>query len=117
MRVHGVQNFPDPDSQGNFPPPSQQALGVSKQTSLTAQQACKHLLSGGRSATPQQRQQKLAFGVKVAQCLRAHGYPNFPDPTGLGSQSLPSGIEVNSPQFQAMETDCEKQAQKALGLP
>ena len=117
MRAQGIQNFPDPNSQGNFPPLSQQALGVSKQTALTAQQACRHLLSNGGSATPQQRQQKIAFGVKVAQCLRAHGYPNFPDPTGLGSQALPPGIDTNSPQFQTTETGCEKQVQKALGVP
>jgi len=116
MRAKGVQNFPDPNSQGNFPPLNQQALGVSKQTSLTAQQACKHLLSSRGSATPQQRQQKIAFGAKVAQCLRAHGYPNFPDPTGLGSQALPPGIDTNSPQFQTTEATCEKQAQKALGV-
>jgi hypothetical protein len=116
MRAHGVQNFPDPDSHGDFPPLTQQALGVSKQTSLTAQQACKHLLSSGGSATPQQRRQKLAFGVKVAQCLRAHGYPNFPDPTALGPQALPAGIDTNAPQFQTTEAACEKQAQKALGV-
>jgi hypothetical protein len=117
MRAHGVQNFPDPDSHGNFPPLSQQALAVSKQTSLTAQQACEHLLlSSGGNATPQQRQQRIAFGVKVAQCLRAHGYPNFPDPTGQG-QELPPGLDPNSPQFQTTEAACEKQAQKALGLP
>lgn len=117
MRAHGVRNFPDPNGQGSFPPLSQQALGVSKQTSLVAQQACSHLLSGGGSATPQQRRQKLAFGVKVAQCLRAHGYPNFPDPTGLGSQALPPGIDSSSPQFQTIEAACEKHAQKALGVP
>jgi hypothetical protein len=116
MRAHGVRNFPDPDSEGDFPPLGQQALGVSKQTSLTAQQACKHLLSSGGSATPQQRQQKIAFGVKVAQCLRAHGYPNVPDPTSL-RQELPPGIDPSSPQFQTTETGCEKQVQKALGLP
>jgi hypothetical protein len=117
MHADGVQNFPDPDAQGNFPPLTQQALGVWKQTSLTAQQACKHLLSSGGTATPQQRQQKIAFGVKVAECLRAHGYASFPDPTGLGSQALPSGIDTNSPQFQTAETRCERQVQKALGLP
>ncbi|HEY2200381.1 MAG TPA: hypothetical protein VGH56_00725 [Solirubrobacteraceae bacterium] len=116
MREHGVQNFPDPDSQGNFPPLTQQALDVSKQTSSAANDACRHLLSGGGSATSQQRQQKLAFGVKVAQCLRAHGYPNFPDPTGSG-QSLPPGIDTTSPRFQTIETACEKQEQNALGLP
>ena len=114
MRSHGVPGFPDPDSQGDFPPFH---AGVSKQTSSAANDACKHLLSSGGTATPPQREQKLAFGVKVARCLRAHGYPDFPDPTRLGSQSLPPGIDLSSPQFQAVETACERQAQKALGLP
>ena len=117
MRAHGVPDFPDPDSQGTFPPLTQQALGVSKQTSLAAQQACEHLLSrGGSTATPQQRQQKFAFGLKVARCLRAHGFPGFPDPSA-SSQGLPPGIDPSSPQFQAAETTCEQQARKALGLP
>ena len=114
MRSHGVPHFPDPDAQGDFPP---FRTGGSKQTSSAANDACKHLLSSGGTATPQQREEKLAFGVKVAQCLRAHGFPNFPDPTRLGPQSLPPGIDLNSPQFQAAETACEKQARKALGLP
>jgi hypothetical protein len=91
--------------------------GARRQPGEPAQQVCKHLLSSGGSATPQQRRQKLAFGVKVAQCLRVHGYPTFPDPAGLGSQALPPGIDTNSPQFQSTETACEKQAQKALGVP
>lgn len=115
MRSHGVPNFPDPNPQGDFPTFHS---SVSKQTTNAANDACKHLLSsGGSQATPQQRQDKLAFGVKVAQCLRGHGYPNFPDPTALGSQHLPTGVDTNSPQFQAAETGCEKQEQKALGLP
>ena len=116
MRSHGVSSFPDPDSQGNLPPLTQQELGVSKQTSLAAQQACKSLLSrGGSTGTPQQRQQKLAFGLKVAQCLRHHGYPSFPDPSG-SSQALPPGIDPSSSQFQTAETACENQSRKALGL-
>jgi hypothetical protein len=114
MRAHGVPTFPDPDPQGNFPSFS---TGVSKQVSSAANDTCKHLLSTGGTATPQQQQQKLEFGVKVAECLRAHGYPNFPDPAHLGQQSLPPGIDVNSPQFQAVETTCEVRARKELGLP
>jgi hypothetical protein len=116
VRKHGVPNFPDPDSQGTLPVLTQQDLGVSKRTSLTAQHACQSLLTRGTSTgTPQQRQQKLAFGLKVAQCLRTHGYPSFPDPSGL-SQALPPGIDPSSPQFQAAQTTCEKQEQQALGL-
>jgi hypothetical protein len=114
MRSHGVPDFPDPDAQGDFP-----SFHVSepKPTAAAANDACKHLLSrGGSTGTPQQRRQKLAFALKVAQCLRKHGFPTFPDPTG-SSQHMPPGINTGSPQFQAAETACEKQARKALGLP
>lgn len=114
MRTHGVPDFPDPDAQGDFPAFHPREA---KQIAVAADGACKHLLSSGPTATPQQRQQKLAFGVKVAQCLRAHGFRNMPDPAGLGSNQLPPGIDPNSPQFQMAETACEKQARKALGLP
>ena len=116
MRSHGVPRFPDPDAQGNFPP---FGTGVSKQISSTANDTCKHLLpaTGGGTATPGRQRQKLAFGVKVAQCMRTHGYPTMPDPSHLGSNELPRGIDPNAPQFQSAEAGCEKQAQKALGLP
>jgi hypothetical protein len=113
MRSRGVPNFPDPDAQGNFPPFS---TGVSKQISSAANDACQHLLSrGGSTGTPQQRQEKLVFALKVAQCLRTHGFPTFPDPGG-SSQGKPPGIDLSSPQFQTAETNCEKQERKALGL-
>jgi hypothetical protein len=114
MRSHGVPSFPDPGPDGNFPSFS---AGVSKQISSTANDECEHLLSSGGTATPQQRQQKVVFGVQVAACVRAHGYPDFPDPTHLGRQTLPPSIDTSSLQFQAVETTCEKHARKALGLP
>jgi hypothetical protein len=113
MRAHGVPNFPDPDARGDFP---DFHLAVTKPTASAANDACRHLLSSGSPGTPQQRQQKFAFALKVARCLRTHGYPGFPDPTASG-QSVPPGIDTQSPQFQAVETTCEKQARKALGLP
>ncbi len=113
MRAHGVPSFPDPDAQGSFP---SFHAGVSKQISVVANDSCKHLLKSGGAATPQQRQQKFAFALKVAQCLRLHGYPTFPDPTASG-QRIPPGIDLRSLQFQTAETSCEKQSRKALGLP
>ncbi len=114
MRSHGVPNFPDPNYQGDFPPFS---TGVSKQISSAADETCRHFLSrGGSMGTPQQRREKLLFGLKVARCLRTHGFPTFPDPSG-SSVSKPAGIDLSSPQFQSAELNCEKQEQKALGLP
>jgi hypothetical protein len=116
MRSHGVPNFPDPDGQGTLPPLTQQALGVSKQASLVAQHACEHLLAGGGStATPQQRQQKFTVALKVARCMRTHGFPTYPDPSA-SSQALPRGIDPASPGFQSALTGCETQARHSLGL-
>jgi hypothetical protein len=113
MRAHGVPAFPDPDAQGNFP---SFRAGVSKQASGAAGRVCKHLLPNGGAGSPQQRQQKFAFALKVARCLRAHGYPTFPDPAASGQQ-IPPGIDTQSSQFQSAESNCEKQGRKALGLP
>jgi hypothetical protein len=114
MRSHGVPDFPDPDPQGDFQPFH---ATVPKQAMAAANQACKRLSSrGGSEGTPQQRRQKLAFALRVARCLRAHGYPDFPDPTESG-QRIPPGISTDSPRFQTTETTCEQQARKALGLP
>ncbi len=123
MRAHGVPNFPDPDAQGNFRPFSS---SVSKQASTVADEACKHLLpSGGASgARTSGDQQKLAFGLKSARCMRSHGYPTYPDPPnanaasqGSGARFEGTGIDTKSPRFQTTETACEKQARKVLGLP
>jgi hypothetical protein len=114
MRSHGVPNFPDPDSHGNFPAFH---TGVSKQTSMAADEGCKHLLPrGGNTGTSQQRREKITFALKVARCVRTHGFPTFPDPSG-SSQASPPGIDLSSPQFQTAETGCENQVRKALGLP
>jgi hypothetical protein len=119
MRSHGVPSFPDPNAQGEFPTFS---TGVSKQTSVAANGVCKHLLrrggggGGGGTGTPEERQQKFTFALKVAQCLRTHGFPTFPDP-GASGQSVPPGVKTDSPQFQAAESGCEKQSREALGLP
>ncbi len=121
MRSHGVPNFPDPNAQGRFPPFHSDSA-ASKQVSLSANDACKSLLpSGSGVGTPQQRQEKFAFALKVARCLRSHGFPDFPDPAvssqGAGQNLSGAGIDPSSPRFQAAQTLCEKQERKALGLP
>ena len=126
MRSHGVPNFPDPDADGNFPALTQQALGVSKQTTLAADEACKRLLpsSGGGDAGTRGDQQKLAFALQVARCMRRRGFPTYPDPVtsspssqGSGTRFEGTGIDTKSPRFQTTEPACEKQVRKALGLP
>jgi hypothetical protein len=74
----------------------------------TAMQACQHLMPHGIPNGTEQHQQFLQ-GVQAAQCLRSHGYPTWPDPSGQNGgnfQEIPTGIDMNSPQFQAAAKRC-----------
>ena len=46
--------------------------------------------------------------VKFAECMRANGVPNFPDPSGGGGIRIgqASGINPASPAFQAAQAKC-----------
>jgi len=109
MRAHGVPDFPDPDSHGQF-----NVKGHSASSQETAaNQVCHHLLNVGGQVD--QRQQALGPLLKYARCIRAHGLPNFPDPHyDSGGIGTPSGIalggrganSVNSPQFRSANQAC-----------
>ena len=47
-------------------------------------------------------------GLKFAACMRSHGVPNFPDPSGGGGIQIPvgSGINPRSPAFQSAQRSC-----------
>jgi hypothetical protein len=50
-------------------------------------------------------------GIKFAGCMRAHGVPNFPDPSGGGGGiqiSVSSGVNPSSPAFVAARSSCAK---------
>jgi hypothetical protein len=44
---------------------------------------------------------------RFSSCMRAHGEPQFPDPTAQGKFPLPAGMSTNSPQFQAAQQACK----------
>jgi hypothetical protein len=48
--------------------------------------------------------------IKFASCMRAHGVPNFPDPSGGGGIHIQAGSGINpqSPAFQTAQTACAK---------
>ena len=63
---------------------------------------------GSRSGTGTQAAgaQRGDPALKVSQCMRAHGVPNFPDPTPGGGLVVPNSINVNAPAFQAAQHAC-----------
>jgi hypothetical protein len=116
MRANGLTHFPDPSQGPNgggvgFPG----GLGVSIDGDLTvngvtysgpalkrASQVCRiYLPPGGPPPTisaSEQRQQ-----LRTAQCMRANGVPNFPDPGSGGPASSHAKqvplLDANSPAF------------------
>jgi hypothetical protein len=115
MRGHGVLNFyfsgsrSASDSSTALSIMGHYVTGVNPHTAQfsAAMKACKHLLPGG-GPRPMTRQQ-INQMVKFAACMRAHGYPDYPDPivrNGGVDQSLPANIDTNSAQFQAAEKTC-----------
>jgi hypothetical protein len=59
--------------------------------------------------TAAQQAQNLVLLLRLAKCIRAHGVPNFPDPTSQGIRISPSsGIDLNSPAFLAAQKSCQK---------
>lgn len=108
MRSHGVPNFPDPNSNGGFSGTSNQggggAVDPNSPQYQAAQRTCQKLLPGGG----QQQGNQSDVALKFARCMRAHGVPKFPDPTGdAAGVQLPPGVDANSPQFQAAQRACQ----------
>jgi hypothetical protein len=102
MRSHGVSNFPDPTNPHAF----KQAMDPTDQASPafgSAMTACQHLLPGGGShsqPTPPSRAQTAAL-LAFARCLRADGFPHFPDPSTSGDIThemlATAGINLQQP--------------------
>ena len=117
MRANGVSGFPDPDASGQLT-----IDGVVNGSSLNpntpafqqALNACKDLEPPGFMGTQRTAQQQEA-ALKFAQCMRANGVPDFPDPTADGPL-----IDVNGansiPGFQAAKDKCSAIYSGQLGL-
>jgi hypothetical protein len=96
MRAHGMPNFPDPTVSGGHPTiilgP---AVNPKSPAFRAAQPACGPLPAGllGGPIRPVSEARKLAM-LRLAQCMRAHGIQDFPDPT----TTPPTGVHAIVPQ-------------------
>ncbi len=104
MRSHGVPNFPDPIN-AEIPKDKVVAAVIGNPRSPAAQRACRHLipesgLGPGQTATPTRT--RLADALSFADCVRAHGFPSFPDPTNQGQLTpemvTAAGINLHQPE-------------------
>jgi hypothetical protein len=122
MRMHGVSDFPDPNGQGQIEVQGGSSNGVS--TGLdpnspafqSATNACQHLMAAPTAA---QQHQALSNALKQAQCMRAHGIKDFPDPSSSSGRitvtihgGAGSDLNPNDPLFQRAQAVCMPNAPK-----
>jgi hypothetical protein len=118
MRSHGVPKFPDPKASGGG-----MSLTIGPGTGVdpnspqfqAAGKACQKLMpGGGKAPSPAMQAKALAQMLKFSACMRAHGLPDFPDPTTSGGgiqlsigSKKGSGLNPRSPLFQAAQKACQ----------
>jgi hypothetical protein len=94
------------------------ACGGGPHTAAAAQKSTTTATTDGRPAAqanvpkPGQAQSRQAQLIAYATCMRSHGVPNYPDPSSSGGGAVPyggsTGINPNSPTFQAAQQVCQK---------
>ena len=112
MRAHGIADFPDPSAGGGIQISGRgpnNDLNPSNATFVAAQNACQKyspVQQPSAAAQAQLQAKALAFSA----CMRKHGVPNFPDPQFLSGgrvlEKITSGVDPNSPRFQAAQQKC-----------
>ncbi len=91
MRANGVPSFPDPKSGGGGFLVHASRGEISSPAFQAAQRACvKFMPGGGIGSGPPPSAQTVARFLRIAQCMRSQGVPNFPDP----KTSAPSNPRV-----------------------
>ena len=117
IRKHGVPNFPDPvqTPDGGY---GYRTKGIDPNSAAFqgALQACKALPSPWNSTGQQLSSAQQQAWLNWANCIRAHGVPDFPDPTFSGVEVHDSGAASNSPQLQSAMDACKSQTPSVGGL-
>jgi hypothetical protein len=118
MRSHGLPNFYFTRQTGTpSPPPAgdDSIMGIGQYFAYfnrsspayeAATKACQHMSPFG-SAPPGPSHLQFLEELKRANCMRSHGYPNYPDPNPtIRGQTMVVGGVANSPQFKAAAKTC-----------
>lgn len=115
MRTHGVTNFGDPHVSTNG---NSVQIAVHIDPAITgspsfksAQHACAHIMpAASNGPTPAQIQAHTDAVLAFAKCMRAHGFPKFPDPDSQGHLSpaalSAAGINLQQPAFKPAAYAC-----------
>lgn len=104
-RSHGDPSFPDPiydphDGRWHF--------AVSPGTApASTQLACQHLFPAAAASPPVPQAQFQAL-VRLAECLRRHGVPNWPDPNAEGQYLLPPPLLQKTQAYVRASAACDR---------
>lgn len=118
MRSHHIQNWPDPEPNGQFDKTkvTLQKLGVLQSQLQAAQKACQHLLPSSSQSPQSQDRQMMAAMLNFARCVRAHGVQNWPDPLAESDPGEPGtpgfprnmpGVNQNAPKVKHAMKTCQ----------
>jgi hypothetical protein len=104
-RAHGDPAFPDPvydpsDGRWHF-------AASPGDAPYSTRQACQHLFPSGNASPPVPQAQFQAL-VRLAECFRQHGVPNWPDPDPDGSFPLPPALQKKTPAFLRAGSACQR---------
>jgi hypothetical protein len=117
MRDHGA-NVPDPTFDQHGKPQWPPGTDVKGSGNQAAAQACRPILqtvSSGPNPSPPTAAQ-LAQRTRLAQCMRQHGFPDFPDPDPQTGEFNTSDDLRNQPGATAAAQACLRQV-PGTGLP
>jgi hypothetical protein len=102
FRAHGMPEWPDP----NYDPRDGRWHLDGPPLKADTRQACAAVMPHATPASPVPSAQFHDL-LRYAQCLRAHGVPNWPDPTVDGVFTTDINPKTD-PAVQAAEPECEK---------
>lgn len=117
MRANGVTDFPDPNAQGQI---AYGGISVTPDVWGKAVGACEDLQPPGWSTEAQRTPAQQDAALKFAQCMRANGVSDFPDPATardpiIDTTKMPGESSARSiPGFQAAQDACSDFFEAAL---
>lgn len=89
MRAHGVPNFPDPTGGGGGINLAGTGINPKSPAFKSARRVCAKLAPAASPGGVRATESQFLAAVTFAKCLRAHGLPDFPDPTRSDSPPGP----------------------------
>jgi len=106
LRAHGVPDFPDPvydPSDGRW-----HYADYRPDIPQSAQQACQRLDPAAVAASPPVPQAQFQALVRLAECIRQHGEPAWPDPNPQGQFRLSPPLLDKSAAKESAVNACQR---------